>query len=139
MAISNWFPVLITNDVQRARSFYERYFGLVPRFESDWYVHLGHPTNPQIELAVMTAQHDSLPPAARTPAAGVLLSFEVPDASAALTELIGMGAELVHGLRDEAWGQRHFMLRAPDGVFVDVIERIAPATEYVNAYVGAQS
>lgn len=137
MTITGCFPVLLSRNVQDARRFYERNFGLVPRFESDWYVQLGHPSE-AFELAVMTTRHDSLPAAAQTPAAGVLLSFEVADAAAAHARLAGLGAHFVHGLRDEAWGQRHFMVQGPDGVLVDVIERIAPAGEYAAAYVGAE-
>jgi catechol 2,3-dioxygenase-like lactoylglutathione lyase family enzyme len=136
--ITGWFPVLVSSDVDGSRRFYERHFGLVARFESDWYVQLGHPTNPSFEIGVMTMQHASLPAAAQTPAAGVLLSFEVADATAEYARLTDLGVELVHGLRDEAWGQRHFIIRGPDGVFVDVIEAIAPTEEYAAAYEGAK-
>jgi catechol 2,3-dioxygenase-like lactoylglutathione lyase family enzyme len=135
--VTGWFPVLVSSDVGGARRFYERHFGLVVRFESDWYVQLGHPTNPAFELGVMTMRHESLPAAAQTPAAGVLLSFEVTDATAEHARLTDLGVEFVHGLRDEAWGQRHFIIRGPDGVFVDVIEAIAPTEAYAAAYGGA--
>jgi catechol 2,3-dioxygenase-like lactoylglutathione lyase family enzyme len=137
MAIVGCFPVLLSSDVQQARHFYEHCFGLIPRFESDWYVQLAHPSG-AFELAVMTTHHDSLPANAQVPAAGVLLSFEVADAAVEHARLVSLQAEIVHGLRDEVWGQRHFMLRGPDGVLVDVIERIAPASEYADAYVGAE-
>jgi catechol 2,3-dioxygenase-like lactoylglutathione lyase family enzyme len=131
--ITGWFPVLVSRDVGDARRFYERHFGLVARFESEWYVQLGHPTNPALELAVMTWQHESLPVAAQTPAAGVLLSIEVSDATAEHARLTALGVEFVHGLRDEAWGQRHFIIRGPDGVFVDIIEAIAPGEAFGGA------
>lgn len=138
MTIRGLFPVLLTHDVMRARTFYERFFGLVALFESEWYVQLGDPADPRFELGVMTTHHESLPSAAQPPAAGVLLTFEVPDAAAEYARLSGLGAELVHGLRDEAWGQRHFMLRGHDGVFLDVVERIAPAAEFASGYTGAR-
>jgi len=37
-------------------------------------------------------------------------------------------------LRDEAFGQRHFIVEAPGGVLLDVIEPIAPTAEFVDAY-----
>lgn len=139
MTISGLFPVLLSRDVMAARHIYERCFGLVAVFESDWYVQLADPTNPHRELAVMTTSHESLPLAAQHPASGVLLTFEVPDAAAAYARLSGLGAECVHGLRDEAWGQRHFMLRGHDGVLIDVVERIPPAAEFASGYTGAES
>lgn len=138
MAISGLFPVLLSRDLSAARHFYERFFGLVALFESDWYVQLCDPTNPRFEFAVMTTSHESLPGAAQPPAGGVLLTFEVPDAAVEHARLSGLGAEMVHGLRDEAWGQRHFMLRGHDGVFVDVVERITPADEFASGYTGAE-
>lgn len=136
MTITGCFPVLLSCDVRQARYFYERFFGFVPSFESEWYVQLAHPTH-RCELAVMTTQHESLPAAAQVPAAGVLLSFEVDDAAAEHARLTRLGAVLLHGLRDEAWGQRHFLVQGPDRVLVDIIERIAPTAEYADAYAGA--
>jgi catechol 2,3-dioxygenase-like lactoylglutathione lyase family enzyme len=136
MTITGCYPVLLTRDVEQARHFFERLFGFVPRFASDWYVQLAHPAH-GCEIAVMTTQHASLPAAAQTPAAGVLLSFEVPDASIEYVRLLRLGAAMVHTVRDEAWGQRHFLLQGPDGVFIDVIEQIAPDAEHAAAYTGA--
>lgn len=138
MHLTGLFPVLLTTDVPAARAFFERYLGLVPRFEAEWYVHLAHPAAP-VELGVMTTGHDSIPPEASTPAAGVLLSFEVADAAAEHARLATLGAPIVHPPRDEAWGQRHFLLRGPDGTLVDIIERIPPLGEYADAYVGDAS
>ncbi|WP_261376298.1 hypothetical protein [Isoptericola variabilis] len=39
-------------------------------------------------------------------------------------------------LRDEDFGQRHFIVAAPDGVLVDVITPVAPSAEYAAGYVG---
>lgn len=129
------YPVLLTHDLPAARAFFERYLGLIPRFVSDWYVHLGHPAAP-VELGVMTALHHSIPADASTPSAGLLLSLEVPDAGVEHDRLVALGAPIIHPPRDEAWGQRHFLLRGPDGTLVDVIERIAPSGDYADAYVG---
>ena len=39
-------------------------------------------------------------------------------------------------LRDEAFGQRHFIVEAPGGVLVDVIEPIEPSAEFAAAFTG---
>jgi catechol 2,3-dioxygenase-like lactoylglutathione lyase family enzyme len=131
MTVNACFPVLLSSDVQKAQAFYARCFGMTPRFSSSWYVHLGHPTHPTLEFAVMTPQHESLP-AGQRPASGILMSFEVEDAAREYVRLAALGVEFVHGVRDEVWGQRHFMLRGPDGVLVDVIEPIKAAEGSVN-------
>jgi catechol 2,3-dioxygenase-like lactoylglutathione lyase family enzyme len=131
MTVNACFPVLLSSDVQKAQAFYARCFGMTPRFSSSWYVHLGHPTHPTLEFAVMTPQHAALP-AGQRPASGILMSFEVEDAAREYVRLAALGVEFVHGVRDEVWGQRHFMLRGPDGVLVDVIEPIKAAEGSVN-------
>jgi hypothetical protein len=37
-------------------------------------------------------------------------------------------------LRTEAFGQRHFIVEAPDGVMVDVITVVPPTGEYADRY-----
>jgi hypothetical protein len=39
-------------------------------------------------------------------------------------------------LRDEAWGQRHFITEDPDGVLVDVVTVIPPGEEFAALYAG---
>jgi hypothetical protein len=37
-------------------------------------------------------------------------------------------------LRDEAFGQRHFIVRDPNGVLIDVIQPIAPDEAFLAQY-----
>ncbi|MFC7023301.1 hypothetical protein ACFQHV_09145 [Promicromonospora thailandica] len=37
-------------------------------------------------------------------------------------------------LRTEAFGQRHFVVGAPDGVLIDVITVVPPGAEYADRY-----
>jgi hypothetical protein len=56
----------------------------------------------------------------------LVLTLEVDDAEAALREVETTGIVPAVSLRDEPWGQRHFMLRDPAGVWVDVVQPIDP-------------
>ncbi len=40
-------------------------------------------------------------------------------------------------LRDEPFGQRHFITRDPNGVLIDVITPIEPSPEYAAQFAGA--
>jgi hypothetical protein len=42
--------------------------------------------------------------------------------------------KILHPLRDEPWGQRHFIGVDPQGVMVDVIELIPPSPEFLAQY-----
>ncbi|WP_326563520.1 hypothetical protein [Micromonospora peucetia] len=47
----------------------------------------------------------------------------------------GLRAEL--GLRDGDFGQRHFIVAAPDGVLIDVITPVPPSADWADRYVEA--
>lgn len=135
MQITSYYPVLATVDVAAAQRFYELHFGFTARYASDWYVHLAHPENEFVALALVDKDHETVPPAGRTPAAGLLVNFEVEDVDGEYRRLVDAGVEVLVPLRDEAFGQRHFILRGPDGVMIDVIKPIAPTAEYAGGYI----
>ncbi len=134
MEIDKWYPVLVSNDVAKARAFYERHLGLVPGFVTDWFVYLTDPTNDGVSIGIVDRPHDSLPPGAQVQASGVLLSLEVPDVDEVHDRFSSADATIEVSIRDEPWGQRHFIVRAPDGVYLDVISMIRPSAEYAAAY-----
>jgi hypothetical protein len=44
------------------------------------------------------------------------------------------GLPILLPLRDEAFGQRHFITRDPNGVLIDIIKPIPPSGEFVQQY-----
>lgn len=137
MKISSFYAVLVSADVGAAADFYERHLGFRRLFTSDWYVHLQHAEHPEVNLALLDASHETVPVDHRTPARGVLLNIEVEDVAAAYSrwrDAGAEGAEVVLALRDEPWGQRHFVLRGPDGVLLDIIQPISPSDQFAASY-----
>lgn len=133
--ITSSYPVLMCSDVGAARAYYEGVLGFRPTFEAEWYVSLereGH------ELALLDPDHPTIPEGFRGRAArGLLVNLEVEDVDAfhrGLPE--DPRVRVVLPLRTEEFGQRHFILAAPDGVLVDVITPLPPQGEYVEQYVG---
>jgi len=132
MEITSFYPVLMVEDVGAAARFYRETLGCETTFEADWYVSLRFDGG---ELAVLDSTHETIPEGFRTPVTGLLLNIEVEDAKAEhdrLVRALGLTERLT--LRDEAFGQRHFIVEAPGGVLLDVIEPIAPTAEFVDAY-----
>ncbi len=41
---------------------------------------------------------------------------------------------VVRELRSEDWGQRHFCIEDPNGLYLDVVQAIAPSEEYQQGY-----
>jgi catechol 2,3-dioxygenase-like lactoylglutathione lyase family enzyme len=136
MAITSYYPVVMTRDVPGTAGFYQRHFGFEPLFTADWYVHLqSREAGAAVSLAVLDCTHETIPAAARgAPARGVLLNVEVDDAAAEYARLQAAGLHVRLSLRDEAFGQRHFIVQAPDGVLVDVIEPIPPTGDFASQY-----
>jgi catechol 2,3-dioxygenase-like lactoylglutathione lyase family enzyme len=135
MLLSSFYPVICTAKVAESRDFYVRLFGFEVTFEADWYVSL---RRGPYELALLDHAHPTLPAAYRRPVTGLLLNFEVDDVDAEWGRLVegeGLAPELT--LRDEDFGQRHFIVADPNGVLVDVITPIAPSGEFASGYVSA--
>ncbi len=116
------FVDLCVADVAASSAFYRSLLGLAVIVDHGWYVELG--AGDRVALALVQAGHETVPAAAGHPPSGVLVSFEVEDASAAAEVARGMGCTPVVDLVTEL-GQRHFMVIDPDGAVVDVIERVA--------------
>lgn len=132
MAATAVYPVLMSQDVAAAASFYRETLGFETTYESDWYVSLRLGA---FELAVLAHDHPTIPEGYRALPRGVLVNVEVDDVDAVHARLTDLpGPELVLPLRDEDFGQRHFIVAAPDGVLLDVIQPIPATAEYADAY-----
>jgi len=131
--VSSTYPVLMTEKLAESVLFYKTYFGFVETFSSDWYISLSHPDGG--ELAFIEATHESVPTHYRSPAKGMILNIEVENATQMYNHIQGQNTGIiVMTLRDEDWGQRHFMVQDPNGVPVAVIEIIAPSEEFQKNY-----
>lgn len=132
MNLTASYPVLLVADVAPIAAFYQSHFGFEPVLTSSWYVHLRATHTATIELAIMLFDHDTIPPVGRQKTSGLLLSFEVADAAADYAR-IAPSIPMLQELRDEPFGQRHFICADPNGVLLDVITPIEPDPEWLAA------
>jgi catechol 2,3-dioxygenase-like lactoylglutathione lyase family enzyme len=132
MSATSFYPALMAQDVAATATFYQQALGFETTFESDWYVSLRLGA---FELAILAHNHPTIPAGYRALPSGVIVNLEVDDVDAVHTRLTEeLGIEPVLSLRDEDFGQRHFIVAAPDGVLLDVIQPIAPSAEFADAY-----
>lgn len=129
---SAYYPLLQVRDVAATATFYQDLFGFTPVFASDWYMHLRAPEGTQ-ELAIIAHDHDTIPPEGRGTTAGLILSFEVKDAASEAARFAAKGVRIAQPLRDEVFGQRHFIASDPNGILLDVITPIAPDPDWLAA------
>ena len=119
------YSIVITDQLQSCADFYTRHFQFNVVFQEDWYVHLLHAAS-GAELAFLAPNTPSQPAQLHAPysGTGVVLSLEVEDAELEYRRLTDKkDCDIFLPLKDEPWGQRHFMLRDPAGVCIDVVEQ----------------
>lgn len=138
--MKNLFPVICADDVAACSEFYQRLLELKPVFEADWYAQLQSPDDPAVEIAFVQRSHASVPEGHRNPPAGVIVTLESEDVDDVHARAVELELPIVLALRDEDWGQRHFITRDPTGLLLDVVKVIPAAAEYAEAYaVGAKA
>lgn len=134
MKITSYYPVIMTRDVTATAAFYKAHFGFAEKFSSDWYVHLQSISDEGVNLAVLDGSHETIPEIGRGRVAGLLLNFEVEDTDAVYARAQADGLPILLSLRDEPFGQRHFITSDPNGVLIDVITPIPPSAEFASQY-----
>ena len=101
-------------DIDTAKTFYTDFLGLRDEaFNMGWVARYVSPeTGARIQLVTRdaTAPEDSV------------ISVTTDDVDAAYQEAQERGFEIVRPLTQESWGVRRFLVRAPDGNIVNVVD-----------------
>lgn len=134
MRATSYYPVLMTGDVAGTKAFYIEHFRFRALFDSGWYVHLQSVESKRVNLGIVQGDHETVPAEGRGKASGLLINFEVKDVDAVYERMKKAGLPILLTLRDEAFGQRHFITRDPNGVLIDVIRPIPPSAEFAAQY-----
>ena len=135
MKTTQYYPVIMTDDVAGTARFYTDHFRFESKFESDWYIHLQSREDDSVNLAILSGDHETIPEVARGGRVqGLLLNFEVEDVDAEFERATSADLPILQELRDEAFGQRHFITQDPNGVLIDVIKPIPPSAEYLAQF-----
>lgn len=114
---------VITNNVETSKDFYVRLFGCDVLFDSDWFVLLQLGTS---ELGFMLPNLETQAPIFRPAFSGqgMWISVDVDDANAEYARIQTMDIPIEVELRDEPWGDRHFAIVDPNGIGIDIVQRI---------------
>lgn len=126
IAFQAMFPVMVVDDLAQLKAYYEAHFGFNAVFyDPEFYLHLVAPDN-GVQLGFLLPNHPSQPPIlhAKMVNEGYVMSFEVADAHQAHQQAKQMQLQIVLPLTDEAWGQRHFILQDPAGLYIDMVEQL---------------
>ena len=128
------FPVFIINNINDAKIFYLSNFGFDVAFENEWYLHLVSASG--IQVGFLLPDQPTQPNIFHRPydGNGAIFSFEVEDADSAFAEAQASSLDIVLELCSEDWGQRHFCVKDPNGLYLDIVQAIEPSMEYQQSY-----
>jgi catechol 2,3-dioxygenase-like lactoylglutathione lyase family enzyme len=129
MAAVRVFPCLCVDDLTRSIVFYRALLDLTVSVEVGWYAEVSGGDDRAV-IAFVARGDASVPAGFDTHRGGVLVSVVVDDAGAARSRAEELRVDVVQELRDEEFGQRHFMVVDPDGFLVDIIETITPSVAF---------
>jgi uncharacterized glyoxalase superfamily protein PhnB len=132
--VKSSFPVFTVNDLEAANSFYTKNLGFDVAFSNEWYVHLVSKSGVQVGFMLPNLPTQPSIFQKQYSGEGVIFSLEVDDADAAFEVAKSKSLNIVLELRSEDWGQRHFCLQDPNGVYLDIVQAIEPTAEYQNNF-----
>ncbi|MFS0881162.1 VOC family protein [Metabacillus niabensis] len=134
--LNSFYPVILSEKLEETTEFYEMNFGFTPVFKSDWYVSLKINENPiPYELAIIDSHHHTIPENYRKAAQGMIFNFEVDNVDEEYKRLIvSENLPIIQEMKDEDFGQRHFITCDPNGILIDVIQIIPPNETYRSQF-----
>ncbi|MEM6841524.1 MAG: VOC family protein [Bacteroidota bacterium] len=116
------YPGFNTTKLAETKMFYTEHFGFEVIFEDDWFILL---KKGEHELGFMLPnlpqQNTLFQPAF---GGGSWLAFQTNDAHQEYERLKQANVPIVAEIKDEVWGDRHFVIKDPNGIGVDVYQRI---------------
>jgi len=132
--MNSLYPVICSDTLLPSRDFYVSLFELVPVFDIDWYVQLQSPHDENLQLAFVDRQHPSVPVHFREVPQGVLVTIELKAVDPVYEKAKSLDLKIELELKDEEWGQRHFMTVDPNGLLVDVVQMIQPTQTFLERH-----
>jgi uncharacterized glyoxalase superfamily protein PhnB len=113
---------IITPLLKETKEFYIKNFGFGVIFENEFYV-LMHTPNHQAEISFLLPNHPSQQPVFQSPfqGSGIYLTIEVDNVDAEYKRIKASGLPIVIDLREEPWGDRHFAVKDPNGIGIDIV------------------
>ena len=113
MRATHIFPNLRVPDIEAARGFYAEFLGLTTEdFNLGWVARF---TSPDTGVNVQLVTRDATSPE------DSVISVATSDVHSAYDEAQERGYEIVHPLTTESWGVTRFLVRAPDGNVINVV------------------
>lgn len=118
---------IITEKLAETKAFYTEILGFGVTFENEFYL-LMHTPNHEAEISFLLPHHPSQQPVFQQPFQnqGVYLTIEVANVDEMYHQLRAKNIPIEIDLRDEPWGDRHFAIKDPNGIGIDIVTYSEP-------------
>ena len=114
---------IVTSKIAETKRFYTETLGFGVSFENEFYL-LMHSPNQESEISFLLPNHPSQQPIFQQPFTGVgmYLTIEVDDVDMLYNKLKSTGTVIEIYIKDEPWGDRHFAIKDPNGIGIDIVK-----------------
>ncbi len=118
---------IVTHKIEETKAFYTNVLHFGVTFENEFYLLLHSPSQ-QDEISFLLPNHSSQQPIFQSAYAGkgMYLTLQVDQVDEVYKEIKSRGVAIEIELRDEPWGDRHFAIRDPNGIGIDIVTYSAP-------------
>ncbi|THF52687.1 glyoxalase [Flavobacterium supellecticarium] len=113
---------IITTKLAESKAFYTSVLGFGITFENDFYLLL-HSPDGFFEVSFLIPNHPSQQPLFQSvfTGSGMYLTIEVDNVDSVYQDMLFKNIPIEIGLRDEPWGDRHFAIKDPNGIGIDIV------------------
>lgn len=118
---------IITEKLQETKKFYTEILNFGVSFENEFYLLL-HTPNQSEEISFLQPNHPSQKPIFQSEfnGKGVYLTIEVGNVDEIYKQLKEKRVQMEIEIRDEPWGDRHFAIKDPNGIGIDIVTYTKP-------------
>ena len=118
---------IITEKLAETKAFYTEVLNFGVTFENEFYLLL-HTPNHEAEISFLFPNHPSQQPIFQQPFQnqGVYLTIEVEEVDEFYKQLKLKNIPIEVELRNEPWGDRHFAIKDPNDIGIDIVTYSSP-------------
>lgn len=115
-------PGYVTKQLSESKEFYCKYLGFTVKFENEFYLLLEN-TNSGFEISFLLPNHPSQNKIFQPEyLSGSYLTIEVDNIEKEYYRITSLGCSIWMETKDEEWGDRHFIIKDPNGLGIDIVQ-----------------
>lgn len=113
---------IVTDKLEESKAFYIDILDFGITFENEFYL-LMHTPNQQAEISFLLPDHSTQDPIFHSSfkGEGLYLTIELEEVESLYEEMKSRNLDIKVELRDEPWGDRHFVIEDPNGIMIDLV------------------